>query len=286
MRGDFRPPPPFPRRRRRFFSSPPSAAAVGEGGNLGSGVGHVYRVWFAVAGGGVWEGAASAWSAFWSPRIWLLLAGAACSGDGSVGVPPRGWRSDGVVLVKWGSRPRAFCRRAAASSIDGARPLRYVVWRSPVSSFPSRGEVVFPDGGGGRPGGFLQVLVISAGRWWLLLGIAAVVCSVCWLWIWCPVADGSWCWVWRRDRSRHVRSSSMIPSTAAGGSRLQLWRFSLPPVLWWPAFFFAGDGVGEKLVCLVFWLICSVRRRVVALSLAVDDLYGVRLLLCLYPLLC
>lgn len=83
-------------------------------GNRGSGVRLVNRVWSKVAGGGVWVGAAPALSAFLSPWIRPLLAGAFCGGDGSVGVPPRRWCGDGAVFVKWGFRPRAvsstWCR--------------------------------------------------------------------------------------------------------------------------------------------------------------------------------
>ena len=139
---------------------------------------------------------------------------------------------------------------------------------------------------GGSPGGFVQELVCGVGLRRFLLRSAAKVYAVCWWTIWCRAADGGRCWIWWGVRPCHARSSSMIPSTAAGGSRLKLWRSSLPQVLWWPAFFFASDAVAAKFGCQACWLFCSDLRLLAVLPFAIYGLYGVRLLRCLYPFLC
>ena len=138
----------------------------------------------------------------------------------------------------------------------------------------------------GRSEGFVQEIVVGVGLRRLVLGFAAVVCAARWWRIWRWVAGGGRCWVCRRVRLRHARSSSKIPSAAAGDSRLQLCRSSLAQDLWWPASFFPDVGVGVKLEYQVCWLFCSDLQFFAALSFAVQGLYGVRLLRHLRTLLC
>ena len=135
-------------------------------------------------------GAASAWSAILSRRIWLLLVGTWCTDDGSVRVLLRGWRGCDDVLVLWGSLPRARCRRAAASSYDGAELLRYVCWRFISGEGGAAAEgglrVVLEGSGLLRPD--RELCVLGARRrptifrdfdpvrrgWWLLRSISAL----------------------------------------------------------------------------------------------------------------
>ena len=161
---------------------------------------------------GLYIGCRSAWSAavlawgrrrrirpFGLPDPGLLSSLLRCCDGGSGGVPPRGWWSDGAIFVLWGLRPRACCRCAAASSIDGVRLLRYVVWRSPVSSILSRGEVVFFSAKMWLvEGGVSGALVFPApvlgrdlwrmdGRCHFLLWLRPEVVSTCWQ----KIGDGS-----------------------------------------------------------------------------------------------
>ena len=199
---------PFLRRRRRFSSSPPSAAAVDEGGDRGSGVRLVNRVWMVVAGGGVWVGAASASSALLSPSIRPLLAGAICCGDGSEGVLPRGWCSDGSVFVKWRFRPRArsstWCRLLRRQ--HGA--LRYV-------------------------GGFRVVLRPAQVRWSKEGGFTVGVPWRRWLDLW--LGEG-WRCSFNVPGSVAVRRTTLV---------FEACRSSLVLGRGWCGLVFSGDGEGD-----------------------------------------
>ena len=195
------------------------------------------------------------------------------------------WRDAGVAWL-------------AAVGARQCEPLKLVLARSPwwwLAGISSFGDGGFNKRGGGSDlcryvllgghGGSVEARSCGSEglRWpvfgvvrWLVLGSAAEGWMVCRWKIWrCR------CWIWRRGWPRLARSSIKIPSVAAGGSRLQPCRLSLPLVLWYPVFFFVGNDAAE-----FGWqewvVICGVLQLLVAWSLVDLGLYGVRALRRLY----
>ena len=244
--------------------------------------GAVDRVGSWVSGGGVWMAAASL-HRINGPRSQLHLGGAVRGEvEGPVGdVFCWSWcPADLVVLCSFGAWDLGFPGSVGTAAVSAARVgVLFLRCRLPLSGVCSAA--------GGRPDGSVQVIFVGGGLRRRVLGLAAGIRMACWWMIWCFwVADGGRCWVRWGVWPCHARSSVKIPSIAAGGFRLQLWRPSLPLVRWWFASFFAGVRVGVKVVWQTSGLLCSVPLHLASLSFADVGMYGLRLLLCLYPLLC